>query len=61
MGLVDSWRKALDADLLVGAITMDLSKAFDCIDHSIRVRKLRRYGVNGEALNWFKDYLHGRK
>ena len=61
MGLVDSWRKALDADLLVGAIMMDLNKAFDCVDHSILVRKLRRYGVSGGALNWYQDYLHGRK
>ena len=39
---------------------MDMSKAFDCVDLSIMVRKLRRYGVNGGELNWFKDYLHGR-
>ena len=61
VGLVDSWRKALDADLLVRAIMMDLSKAFDCVDHSIFVRKLRVYGVNGGDLRWFQDYLHGRK
>ena len=61
VGLVDSWRQALDAELLVGAIMMDLSKAFDCVDHSILVRKLRVYGVNGGELRWFQDYLHGRK
>ena len=61
VGLVDSWRKALDADLLVGAIMMDLSKAFDCVDHSILVRKLRVLWSEWGELRWFQDYLHGRK
>ena len=60
-GLLDRWHRALDANLLVGAIMMDLNKAFNCIDYSSLVRKLRRYGVSEGALNWFQDYLHGRK
>ena len=50
---------SLESNMITYAMFLDLSKAFDTIDHDILLRNLHFYGVRGAALEWFRNYLAG--
>ena len=58
--LVDKISSNIDNKKHSIGIFLDLSKAFDTIDHQILLRKLQCYGIRGIACDWFKSYLENR-
>ena len=59
--LVDRLNSVLDNNEIPFSIFLDLSKAFDTIDHSILINKLSHYGIKGIPLNLMKSYLLNRQ
>ena len=58
---VDKITKAIDEGKYSVGIFLDLSKAFDTINHRILIKKLEHYGIKGVAKKWFENYLCNRK
>ena len=59
--LVDQIYKSFENDKYTVGIFIDLSKAFDTVDHTILLKKLEIYGITGANLAWFRSYLTNRK
>ena len=59
--LCDRLLKHMDEGKLPITIFLDLSKAFDTLDHEILLNKLHYYGIRNNSLNWFQSYLTDRK
>jgi hypothetical protein len=59
--LTNKLTKAIDNGEFIIGIFLDLSKAFDTINHRILIQKLEHYGIRGVAQLWFKNYLTNRK
>ena len=61
MRLLEELRNNLDQNFVVGAVLMDLSKAFDSIPHDLLIAKLASYGFHENALLYILSYLKDRK
>lgn len=53
--------EAIENKEIALGVFLDLSKAYDTVDHSLLLNKLEKYGVRGNVLQWFKSYLLNRK
>ena len=52
--------QAMENGEVTGSVFIDLSKAFDCVDHEILVDKLKRLNMSPSVISWFESYLSGR-
>ena len=60
ISLIEHCKKILDKNGFAGAVLMDLSKAFDTIDHKLLLAKLNAYGLGKDALLLIESYLSDR-
>ena len=60
ISLIEKWKKFLDNHGYAGAILMDLSKAFDTLNHELLIAKLHVYGFSRKSLKLVNSYLKNR-
>ena len=53
--MIESWKVRLNNGSKVGVLIMDLSKAFDSLNHELA--KLKAYGLDSNSLSFMKSYL----
>lgn len=59
--LVDDISRSVDKKMSAAAVFLDLSKAFDTINHRILLKKLEAYGIRGVANQFLESYLKDRR
>ena len=58
--MIDSWLKAINDGKFVGCLMVDFRKAFDLVDHSLLLQKLKLYKCDENSLSWVNSYLSNR-
>ena len=53
----EKWKTILNKKLRVGALFMDLPKAFDTLDHSLLIAKSSAYGFDNNSISFVQSYL----
>ena len=59
--LVNEISKPFEENKFTLGVFIDLSKAFDTVNHKIIITKLNNYGIRNKNLKWFISYLSNRK
>ena len=58
--MYDTWLESLEKTEMSGVCFLDMSAAFDIVDHSLLLKKLELYGLDSCMLDWVQSYLSGR-
>jgi hypothetical protein len=61
LSVLHSIGQKLDKNEQTDVVYLNFAKAFDSVNHSIFLQKLKCYGVTGRLSHWFADYLNNRR
>ena len=59
--MYDTWINAYEDGEVSGVCLVDMSAAFDIVDHSLLLKKMELYGFGEDSLDWTRSYLTGRR
>ena len=57
---MDNWLNAINNSETVGTVFLDLTKAFDLVNHKLLLQKLTAYKFSSNTQLWFQSYLTNR-
>jgi hypothetical protein len=58
--VITDWKDALDKNLIVISVFLDLKRAFETVDRRLLLKKLELYGCSDSVIKWFASYLTNR-
>ena len=61
LNMLRDWQNCIANSGKVGALLIDLSKAFDCLPHDLLLAKLAAYGISNKSIKLLRHYLSNRK
>ena len=61
LGCNNDWCTSRNSSKPTDVIFLDLSKAFDSVPHERLLLKLKKHGIDGKLLLWFRNFLTGTK
>jgi len=59
--IVDGIQQTLNSGRVAAGLSLDLSKAFDSIDHHVLLSEMQSVGFEGSDLKWLHSYSRGRQ
>ena len=59
--MMDIWTQVVDSGEMAGVCMLDMSAAFDVVDHDILLQKMSVYGFSRDMVAWFCSYLSNRR
>ena len=59
--MANQFLEAMNSSQIIGMVMVDFRKAFDLVDHTLLLEKLRHNKLSEKTINWFSSYLLDRK
>ena len=59
--MINKFHEAINNGQIIGMVMVDFRKAFDLVDHTLWLQKLKHCKILNKTLLWFSSYLLNRK